>query len=443
MSVHRTTLAQGLSIENVVSGVAPHLKIAIVGAGLIGVTTAYFLRRCGHEVIVIERNEAPGQETSFANGSLLTPSTPEPWNAPGSWRVLLSSLGRSDAALQLRMKALPSLGKWGIEFLRNSGAYAHRRNTLKNLRLALHSLEVMTSIRQDTGIEYGRTARGTLKIFRRAHAFERAAAAAELLASQGLTFRRLTAQATIELEPALVPLADQLVGAIHCADDEAGDARRFCVELAKQAQEQGVEFKFTTAITAFEGDAGHVARVVAGHERITADRYVVAAGSYGAPLLKQIGIRLPVQPAKGYSVTFDRCDGEPLRIPVIDDDYHAAVVPFGTGLRVAGTAEFAGYDLTLRPERIRNLLTLVEKVLPGMNFDPATAKPWCGLRPMSSDGVPIIGTTPMRNLFLNTGHGHLGWTMAAGSAQLLADLIDQRKPALEPSDYALGRFGDA
>jgi len=417
------------------------LKVVVVGSGLIGLTSAYFLSARGHEVVVLERQEGPGRETSFANGTLLTPSMPEPWNAPGCWRMLLSSLGRSDAPLSLRLKALPAIGGWGVRFLRESSSRRFESNTRKNMKLALYSLEVMARLREQTAIEYGRTARGTLKIFRDPSALDRAVAATGALASGGLTFKPLTARQTIELEPALAPIGKQLAGALHSPKDETGDAYRFCSALAGHLREEGVEFRFGTAVTALEARGGEITAVVTGRERVTADRYLVAAGSYSYPLLKGIGLSLPVRPAKGYSVTFDASPTEPpLRIPIVDDDFHAAIVPFAGGLRVAGTAEFAGYDLALRPERVANLLTLLRQVLPQARFADGAAKPWCGLRPMSADGVPIVGPAPLANLYVNTGHGHLGWTMAAGSGALLADLLSSVRPAIDPAPYALARF---
>jgi len=415
------------------------MKIIVIGSGLIGVTSAYFLRRRGWEVTVIDRQAGPGRETSFANGTLLTPSMPEPWNAPGCWRVLLASLGRSDAAMQLRVRALPGLLGWGIEFLRNSRAATFERSVLSNLRLALYSLEVMRSLRQQTGIEYGRAARGTLRVFRDRPTLDRACAAAGLLAPEGLRFRLLSKEETIGFEPALAPIAEQLAGALHYEADETGDAHGFCVSLAGQSSERGVEFRFSTEVTSLECHAGQVKAVVSGRERFVADKYIVAAGSYSAPLLRRLGMHLPVRPAKGYSITFDRSSAS-LNVPVVDDHLHAAVVPLKGAIRVAGTAEFAGYNLTLNPSRIRNLLALLQQVLPREHFDIAAARPWCGLRPMSADGVPIIGPTSLPNLLVNTGHGHLGWTMAAGSAQLLVDLMGGDSLSIDPSPFALARF---
>jgi len=420
------------------------MKIVVVGSGLIGVTTAYFLRLRGHEVTVLERADAPARETSFANGAMLTPGMAEPWNAPGSWSVLLASMGRSDAALQVRLRALPSLATWGFQFLRNSRSAAFERNTLSILRLALYSREVMQGLRRQTLIEYGRVARGSLSIFRNRSVLDHASMAASRRSWAGLSSRRLSADEAVELEPALAPIADRLAGAIHYEADEIGDARRFCEALADKARQQGVEFRFGVEVSSLEVSSGQVMAAVSESGRSVADRYIVAAGSYSTPLLRRAGIDLPVRPAKGYSITFDDCRDRPsLRMPIIDGQLHAVVVPLEGTVRIAGTAEFAGYDRTLDPVRLRNLMTLLPAVLPRAQFDPATAKPWCGLRPLSADGVAIIGPTPISNLWVNSGHGHLGWTTAAGSARLLADLLSGDAPAIDPAPYAFARFGAA
>lgn len=417
------------------------MKVIIIGSGLIGLTTAYFLKCRGHEVTVIDREAGPGRDTSFANGALLTPSMAEPWNAPGCWRVLFASLGRSDAALQLRLRALPTLAGWGLEFLRNSKAATFERAALSNLRLAVHSLEVMQSLRQQTSIEYGRAARGSLRIFRDPAAWNQATAVAERRLSEGLTFRRLSRGETVDLEPALAPIAARLAGGLHYETDEIGDAYRFCVALAEQAGQKGVEFRFGTQVTSVEVRRGEVTALVSNQERFVADRYVVAAGSYSTPLLRPMGIDLPVRPVKGYSVTTEAHQiRTSLSVPVIDDHLHAAIVPLDGAIRVAGTAEFAGYDRTLDADRIRNLLTLLREVLPQESLDSGRVRPWCALRAISADGVPIISPTRVPNLFVNTGHGHLGWTMAAGSAQLLSDLMCGDTPSIDPAPFTLARF---
>jgi D-amino-acid dehydrogenase len=420
------------------------VKALIIGSGLIGTASAYFLSLRGWEVTVLDRQDGPGLETSFANGSLLTPSMPEPWNHPGSWQVLLKSLGRSDSPLQLRWKTLPSIAGWGTGFLRNSSAERFERNVIKNLRLALHSLEVLAGLRRDIGIEYGAVARGSLQVIRDPAALEHAVAWAQNLGAEGLTYRHLNTDDIVAMEPTLAPIAKQLAGGIHYPIDEIGNAYKFTVALADHARTSGVDFRFRTPITGIEVRQGKVSAVLSGGERFTADRYIVAAGSYTPLLMKQLGIHVPVTPAKGYSLTFERPKLDPpLQMPICDDDFHAVVVPLENVIRVAGTAEFAGYDLSLPEARIQNLVTLVKQVLPTGGFERAQAKAWCGLRPMAMDGVPIIGPTPIGNLWLNTGHGHLGWTMAAGSGQLLSDLLTGGSPRVNPDSYALARFNGA
>jgi D-amino-acid dehydrogenase len=420
------------------------VKALIIGSGLIGITSAYFLARRGWEVTVLDRQDGPGQETSFANGSLLTPSMPEPWNAPGSWRVLLGSIGRSDSPLKLRVKALPNLAGWGTRFLRNSSRERYERNSIKNLKLALHSLEVLRRLRQEIGIEYGSATSGTLRVFRDPAQLERAIEWAERLKAEGLTYRRLSDREVVAMEPALAPIGGQLAGGINYPVDEIGNAYKFCVALADHARRAGVDFRFRAPVTGIETRQGKITAVRSGEQQFTADSYVVAAGSYTPLLLEKLGIAVPVRPAKGYSLTFERPSPDiPFRVPVCDDDFHAVVVPLENVIRVAGTAEFTGYDLSLPEARIANLVRLVRQVLPAWSLDAARARPWCGLRPLSPDGVPIIGPTPIGNLWINTGHGPLGWTMAVGSGQLLSDLLTGGSPAVSPGAYALARFNGA
>jgi D-amino-acid dehydrogenase len=417
------------------------MKVVIIGAGVIGLTSAFFLKQRGHDVTVIERDAGPGLETSFANGALLTPSMAEPWNAPGCWRVLLASLGRSDAAMQLRWRALPSLAGWGVALLRNSVAARFERGTLSNLRLALRSLAAMELIREQTGIEYGRVARGSLRVFRDAGVFARATAVARERSAHGLVSRALSPAEVVEVEPGLGSIASQLAGALHYPGDETGDAYRFCVALAEHARRQGVMFRFGTDVSALEVRHGQVVAAVTDQERLVADRYVVAAGSYSTPLLRRAGVHVPVRPVKGYSVTFNHDARLLLNLPVADDHLHAGIVPLEGAIRVVGTAEFAGFDRTLNPARIQNLLGLLRQILPDAQLDFATATSWCGLRAVSADGVPIIGGTSLSNLMVNTGHGHLGWTMAAGSAQLLADLMTGEPAFIDPNPFSFSRFG--
>jgi D-amino-acid dehydrogenase len=417
------------------------MKVLIVGAGLIGVTTAYLLRRRGYEVTVLERREGAAQETSFANGGFLCPSAAEPWNAPGCWRPLLASLGRSEAAMQLRAATLPRLVRWGTMFLWNSRPAVFHHNVLSNQRLASYSLRAMQSLREETGIRYGRSARGFIRIFRQERALRDAVENIERLGTVGRSPRVLSSAETAELEPTLSHVQHRLAGAIHYQQDETGDAYRFCVGLAEHARQAGVEFKFQTEVLSLEARSGQVTALMGRQDRFVADTYVIAAGSYSTPLLRTVGVSIPVQPVKGYSITYDVPSGQPsLSIGVLDDYWHAVITPLEGVLRVAGTAEFAGYDLTLRAARLRNLSALVHELLPQLQVERSNARRWCGLRPVSVDGVPIIGPTALKNLFVNTGHGPLGWTMAAGSGHLLADLLAGKSPAIDPAPFALARF---
>ncbi|MDE2493067.1 MAG: D-amino acid dehydrogenase [Alphaproteobacteria bacterium] len=418
------------------------MKVVIIGAGIIGVSSAYALAKRGHDVIVIERRGAPGLETTYANGALLTPSMADPWNAPGCWKVLLGSLCREDSPLQLRLKALPSLTRWGPSFLKSANPVAFKRNRVKNLRLAQYSLNILGQWRAVTGISYCRSERGTLKLFRNHKAHEEALEVAAALADEGIQSRRLTLPELLAFEPALAPISKGIAGAILYPEDETGDAYQFCVALAERAKAEGAAFLFNQTVGPLRVEHGQLVCLDLVDQRLRADRYVIAAGSYISPLLQLSGLNLPVTPVKGYSLTvFDGLSHCALRAPLVDDSLHVVVVPLGSDLRVAGTAEFAGFDLSLRKARLSNLATQLSQILPILPMSTARIRPWCGLRPMSTDGVPIVSATPIANLYVNCGHGHLGWTTAAGSAELLADLLDEKAPTVDASAYSLARFG--
>ena len=411
-----------------------------------GVTSAYFLQRSGHEVVVIDREDGPGKKTSFASGCLLTPSMSEPWNVPGVWQELLGSLFNPEAALKLNWRALPTLTNWGTSFLRNSARENFDRNARSNLRLALRSTSAMRTIDRDVTFDYGRSSLGSLRIFRDESSLHRAQASMRRMMERGLEARTLSALEAVELEPALTPIAEQLAGAIHSADDATGDAHRFCAALARHVRDRGGVFHYGCEVQSLEVSRGGFTGVRTSRGTLVAHSCVVAAGSDSAALMRRVGIKLPIRPVKGYSVSF-RCRSgvRTLRTPVIDDALHAAVVPLNGVLRVAGIAEFAGANLTIDPVRVRSLLMLLPKILPQyeQHLDTSTAQPWCGLRPMTADGVPIIGRTRIPNLYLNTGHGHLGWTLAVGSAELLAAVMLDGRSELEPISYSLARFGSA
>lgn len=429
-------MVPGYSKEN--SAGKPSVRVVVIGSGLQGVASAYFLAHHGCEVAVLERAGAVAQGTSHANAGMLTPSMADPWNAPGILRHLVGWLGREDAPFLLRPSALPAMIGWGLAFLANARPARHRANMERNLRLASYSLVVLRELRASLGLQYDQRSVGTLKVFREARAFDAAVARSTVLSSLGLDVKPLSPDSVVLVEPALAPVRDRLVGGIYCPQDESGDARAFTEALAARAREAGAQFRFGEEVTGFVAAGGRINAAITGSGRHAADAFVLAAGCWSPGLLRTLGVPLRVRPVKGYSITVPTAgwSGAP-SMPVIDDALHAAATPLGTRLRVAGTAEIAGYDTTLTPARIENLFALLLGLFPDYapRLDRASAQPWAGLRPVSADGVPLIGRTCYDNLFLNAGHGHLGWTLAAGSARLLADLLLGRKPEIDPHPY--------
>lgn len=422
------------------------MHVIVIGAGLAGLSVAWYLCEAGARVTVLERNASPGTETSFANGGLLHPSMVEPWNSPGVLRFLLRNIGRADSPMLLRLRVLPSLLGWGVRFIRASGADCFLANTRKNLVLARYSIELMKELRDAAGLKYDAYARGSLQVFRNDEIARSTIEWVRQLADYGLDYRLQSVEELVALEPALAPIAASLVGAIHYPRDEGGDAHLFCREMAARLQARDVAIRYEVGCQRLLREGRDEAVVVDSlGQRLQADAVVLAAGSISPVLAKHVGLALPIRPVKGYSITMPRT-GESLapHIPVTDPVLHIGVVPVGEDrIRLAGTAEFAGYDRTIEPARIDNLFQLLKRIYPryASKLGAGDITPWAGLRPMSADGVPLLGRTRVRNLFLNTGHGQLGWTLAAGSGRLVADQILNRKPEIDPAPYALARFG--
>ncbi|HEX7012532.1 MAG TPA: D-amino acid dehydrogenase [Steroidobacteraceae bacterium] len=417
-------------------------RIAVIGGGLAGITTAYELVRRGFETVVYEAREDVARETSYANGAMLTPAMSDPWNAPGVYKHLAASLFNSRSPMKLRLGTVPSMFTWGLRFLRNSTAARHDAATQASYRLARHSLECTRALREQLGLQYDAAARGALKLFHSQAGMQGPLAMARRLEPLGLRFEVLDRDATVQAEPELEAIRDRISGALYFPDDESGDALKFCEALTQVIVKSGGIVRTGTCVSSIAVERGKVIGVVIDQELHQACAVVVAAGNATPQLVRRLGITLPIQPAKGYTLTFDisHLERRPL-LSVIDDALHAAVVPLNARLRVAGTAEFAGMDKTLHAERVENLLALLGDIYPHIAaaIDRRHADVWAALRPMSADGLPFIGPTRVPGLFVNAGHGHLGWTLAAGSANLLADLISRQEPAVDPGPYRATR----
>ena len=415
--------------------------VIVVGGGLAGLSSAYALHEAGYTVQVLERREDVGLETSFANGGILTPSMPDPWNAPGVHWQLLRWLGREDAPMLLRPRAIPGYFGWGLRFLAASAPRSYQTSMQANYRLCAYSLERLRAWRAALDLEYALGTRGTLEVYRNPHSFQQAVAEVRSLAPLGLIGEPLDPAATARLEPLLDEIRGDLVGAIHFPADESGDALLFCRGLRARLEARGVRVAVNTAVRALRVTAGRAGGVETAAGFVPGAHVVMAGGPWSTALLAACGVRVHVRPVKGYSLSVPIDPDSGPRHALSDDSLHAVMTPLGATLRLAGTAEFSGWDLSLRPGRVQALWRLLAALSPTLarTVDRSSARAWCGLRPMSADGRPYIGATSVAGLYVNTGHGHLGWTQAAGSASLLAQLISGAPTAIDPRPFALRR----
>jgi D-amino-acid dehydrogenase len=401
----------------------------IIGAGVIGVTTAVFLAREGLPVTVLDSQPAPGLETSFANGGLLAANSALPWSSPGTPLQMLKWLGREEAPLLLRPSAIPSLGSWGLKFLANCRGHKYRDTANTLTRFGQHSLGLMESLISREAMQFDLGRGGFLEIFKGPGAQASAEAFATLLERMGAVIRRLDRRACIALEPSLAPIEASIEMGLWLENDCWGDAHLFTREMARVAAALGVQFQYQSEITGLEVNAGKLTGVALANGRIDAARVIVCAGAASPRLLAPCGVKLPIVPVKGYSLTLDREEAgiAPTR-PIVDDHEHICVTPLGDRLRVAGTVEFAGNDRTLRASRVDNLKHALSNLYPNIRM-PQELNAWCGMRPMTPDGLPYIDATPIDNLFINTGHGALGWTLACASAERITQLVKGRYAA--------------
>ena len=423
------------------------MRVIVLGAGLLGVTSAYFLSQLGHEVTVIDRQATPGAETSFANGGQISVSHAEPWANPSAPLKVLQWLGQEDAPLLFRLRADMRQWLWGLSFLRNCTPARTRHNIEQIVNLGTYGRDTLQQLRAATGIQYDQRTQGILHFYTNQKEFDGALAPAEQMRALGCERQVISADEAVRIEPALAHIRPQLAGATFTAEDESGDANRFTRELAQRCEAAGVHFRMGHHITALREVAGQIDHVEVTNaegrfERVRGDAFVLAMGSFSPLLAQPLGIHLPIYPAKGYSVTLPVKDASKAhQVSLTDDEFKLVFSRYTSEsggdrlqgrdvLRVAGTAELNGYDRNLNPVRCEAIVRRVEQLFPGAG-DTTQAQFWTGLRPATPSNVPLIGKTRIGNLFLNTGHGTLGWTHACGSGKSLADIVSGRVPEVD------------
>ena len=412
------------------------MKVIVLGAGLLGVTSAYFLRQQGHDVTVIDRQATPAAETSFANGGQISVSHAEPWANPGAPLKVLKWLGKEDAPLLFRIRADMRQWLWGLQFLRECTPARTRHNIEQIVRLGTYSRDMLQALRRDIGIEYDERTQGILHFYTSQKEFDGAEGPAAQMRALGCDRRVISADDAVKLEPALRHIRPQLAGATYTAEDESGDANRFARELVARCRTDGVEFLMSHTVTALREAGGQIDHVEATDaegrfQRVRGDAYVLAMGSLSPLYASPLGIHLPIYPAKGYSVTLPVKDESMAhQVSLTDDEYKLVFSRLGDRLRIAGTAELNGYDRDLNRVRCEAIVKRTEQLFPGAG-DTERAQFWTGLRPATPSNVPIIGRSKLPNLYLNTGHGTLGWTHSCGSGKSIARIVSGLQPEVD------------
>ncbi|WP_338511412.1 D-amino acid dehydrogenase [Erwinia aphidicola] len=415
------------------------MRVVILGSGVVGVASAWYLAQAGHQVTVIDRQPGPALETSAGNAGQISPGYAALWAAPGVPLKAIKWMFQRHAPLAIRLDGSRFQLEWMWQMLRNCDMRHYQQNKSRMVRIAEYSRDCLNALRQQTGIAYEGRQGGTLQLFRTAQQYESAAKDIAVLKEAGVPYELLEAAQLAQAEPALAATQHKLTGGLRLPNDETGDCQLFTQRLAKMAADAGVEFRFNTPVDGLLQEGNKITGVQCGDERVTAEAYVVAFGSYSTALLDEI-VKVPVYPLKGYSLTIPIKDADAAPVStVLDETYKVAITRFDDRIRVGGMAEIVGYNTKLLPARRGTLEMVVRDLYPqGGHIEQATF--WSGLRPMTPDGTPIVGRTPLKNLFLNTGHGTLGWTMACGSGQLLADIISGRTPAIAADDLSVMRY---
>jgi D-amino-acid dehydrogenase len=409
----------------------------VLGAGVIGITTAYYLAKAGRQVTVVDRQPESANETSFANAGLIAPGHSYTWASPRAPKILFKSLFQDGQALRLKLSADPRMWSWAIKFLGNCNAEQSRLNTSRKLVLCRYSQEQLQALTAAEDLHYERLSQGLLYLYRDAASFATGRNNMTVLADGGMPLQILDADQVVALEPSLFHARQLIAGAIYCPSDESGDARLFTHDLTERCKRLGVKFEMNRTIQGFESSADAIQAVLTDRGRMSADEYVVALGSYAPIVARQLGYRLPIYPVKGYSVTFPSGPGySPPNIGGVDENNLVAYARFGDRLRFTATAEFTGYETRHSPADFAHMLQAGRELFPeGADYSQPTF--WAGLRPMTPEGTPIMGRSKHRNLFLNVGHGHMGWTMSCGSARIVTDLILGRVPDIDLTGMTL------
>tara|TARA_Y100001951_G_scaffold101807_1_gene107379 strand:- start:82143 stop:83441 length:1299 start_codon:yes stop_codon:yes gene_type:complete len=419
------------------------MRVLILGSGVIGTTSAYYLAQAGFEVIVLDRQQNVALETSFANAGQISPGYASPWAAPGVPLKAIKWLLQRHAPLAIKATATPDQYLWMAQMLRNCTAGRYAVNKERMVRLAEYSRDCLNELSAEIGVNYEDRRFGTTQLFRTQAQLDAAVKDTTVLEQAGAPYEMLDRAGIVRVEPALALVADTLAGALRLPNDQTGDCFLFTSRLAERARCLGVEFRFGQHIEQLETDGQRVVGVWVNGNLERADHYVMALGSYSPQLLKPLGIKAPIYPLKGYSLTVPIVDANMApKSTILDETYKVAITRFDERIRVGGMAEIAGHDLSLNPHR-RQTLEMVTASLYPRGGDLTRAEFWTGLRPATPDGTPIIGATRLSNLFLNTGHGTLGWTMACGSGRLLADLISSRRPRISTDGLDISRYGRA